>query len=108
MAASLYEAIPNGGSRTVQQRGVLTLPKQWREKHELEQGDLVAVIENERRPPRGHPAGGGHRAGLLHPRARRLTRLSSGIRPARGWGRLLRAHFGDRRTLIPGECQFVI
>ncbi len=47
MAASLYEAIADGGSRTVQQRGVLTLPKQWREKHELEQGDLVAVIEND-------------------------------------------------------------
>jgi AbrB family looped-hinge helix DNA binding protein len=47
MAASLYEAVANGGSRTVQQRGVLTLPKQWREKHELEQGDLVAVIEND-------------------------------------------------------------
>jgi bifunctional DNA-binding transcriptional regulator/antitoxin component of YhaV-PrlF toxin-antitoxin module len=47
MAVSLYEAVANGGPRTVQQRGVLMLPKQWREKYDLEQDDLVAVIEND-------------------------------------------------------------
>lgn len=47
MGASLYEAIANGESRTVQSKGVMTLPKEWREKHGVEPGDLVAMIETD-------------------------------------------------------------
>lgn len=47
MATSLYEALVSGDSRTVHQRGEITLPKFWRDKHELEHGDIVAVTETD-------------------------------------------------------------
>jgi AbrB family looped-hinge helix DNA binding protein len=47
MGASLYEAIANGESRIVQSKGEMTLPKEWRDKHEIEHGDLVAMVETD-------------------------------------------------------------
>lgn len=47
MSSGLYEAIVNGDSRSVQQKGAITLPAGWREKHSIEKGDEIAIRENE-------------------------------------------------------------
>jgi len=43
----LHEAIVNGNSRTVQQKGEVTLPKEWCDDHGVEPGDEVALRETD-------------------------------------------------------------
>lgn len=47
MGPTLYEALAHGDSRSVQAKGAVTLPKEWRDKHGIEQGDIVGVIETD-------------------------------------------------------------
>jgi AbrB family looped-hinge helix DNA binding protein len=47
MGATEYQTIVNSDSRTVQAKGEVTLPKEWREEHGVEPEDVVAVKETD-------------------------------------------------------------
>ena len=47
MDHSKVEAVLNGGARTIQTRGTVTIPKRWRDKHDLSPGDHLVFIEND-------------------------------------------------------------
>lgn len=55
MAMSIVDAIMNGHSRTIQKKGEITLPKEWRDENGLQPGDGVALLETEDGTLEVHP-----------------------------------------------------
>jgi AbrB family looped-hinge helix DNA binding protein len=44
---NVFDILSNGEMRTVQQKGEVTLPKEWRDAQGVEAGDEVAIRERE-------------------------------------------------------------